>query len=253
MDDGRREHLIRFYTSLADLENSIGGERRLADCSGRMNWPNRGVYFFRESGENRTDTGNGPRIVRVGTHALRTGSGTTLWRRLSQHKGPSATGGGDHRGSIFRLLVGAALIRQHSYDFPTWGKKHAVNSDVKAGEHALECEVSQVIAKMPFLWLAIEDEPGPSSLRRYIETNSIALLSNASKPLIDPASSDWLGRHCNRDRVTRSGLWNSNHVDESYDPAFLDELDRLVLAEGVASNAGAGSKANAEDEREKEE
>jgi hypothetical protein len=86
MDEGRREHLIRFYSNIDKLERSIGGEGALAGCSGRMNWPDRGVYFFREPGERRTDTGSGQRIVRVGTHALKTGSGTKLWTRLSQTK-----------------------------------------------------------------------------------------------------------------------------------------------------------------------
>jgi hypothetical protein len=35
----------------------------VADCSGRIDWPKRGVYF-REAGEKRSDTGTGPRIVR---------------------------------------------------------------------------------------------------------------------------------------------------------------------------------------------
>jgi len=35
--------------------------------------------------------------------------GTTLWARLSQHRGSAKSGGGNHRCSIFRLLVGRAL------------------------------------------------------------------------------------------------------------------------------------------------
>ena len=57
MDTERREHLVRFYSILDNLEHNIGGARKLADCSGRMDWPKRGVYFFREPGENRADTG----------------------------------------------------------------------------------------------------------------------------------------------------------------------------------------------------
>ena len=85
MDKGRLEHLVRFYLILDKLERSISGARTLADCR-RMAWPARGVYFFRESGENRSDSGDGPRIIRVGTHALSPGARTKLWKRLSDHK-----------------------------------------------------------------------------------------------------------------------------------------------------------------------
>src|SRR5690242_13971991 len=102
----RRADLIRFYEILGTLEKKVGGKRTLAECDGRMPWPRRGVYFFFEPGEVRSDSGGGPRVVRVGTHALANGSTTTLWRRLSQHRGSKRSGGGNHRGSIFRLLVG---------------------------------------------------------------------------------------------------------------------------------------------------
>lgn len=232
MPDLRREHLVRFYSLLDRLERTLAGARTLAECTGRMDWPKKGVYFFREPGESRSDIGNGPRIVRVGTHALKTGSGTRLWTRLSQHKGQSSKGGGNHRGSIFRLIVGAALVNRDGYTFPTWGNRSSASREIRDGEYALECEVSRFIGVMPFLWLSIGDEPGPQSLRGYIERNSIALLSNYNKRPIDPPSENWLGRYSDRERVRHSGLWNSNHVDESYDPAFLDELERLTSEMG---------------------
>jgi hypothetical protein len=235
MADQRLANLTRFYSLLDRLETNIGGARSLAQCAGRMDWPKRGVYFFHEAGERRADTGHGPRIVRVGTHALKSGSGTSLWNRLSQHKGQLGSGGGNHRGSIFRLIVGTALIGRDGHACPTWGVGNTAKADVRAGERALECEVSRVIGNMPFLWLTIEDEAGPQSLRGYIERNSIALLSNYGKPPLDPPSQGWLGHHCDRERVRTSGLWNSNHVDESYEPAFLDELERLVSAAGRPS------------------
>ena len=37
-----------------------------------------------------------------------------------------------------------------------------------------------------------------------------------------------LGRHSTCARVRESGLWNSDHVDENYDPQFLDRFDALV-------------------------
>jgi hypothetical protein len=193
-----------------------------------MDWPKRGLYFFYEQGEFRSDTGDGPRVIRVGTHALKAGSRTKLWTRLSQHKGQLKTGGGNHRGSIFRLIVGAALINSERLNFPTWGDGNTANTDVRSSELALERLVSQVIGNMRFLWLAIEDEAGPESRRGYIERNSIALLSNYNKAGLDPPSQGWLGHHSDRERVRKSGLWNQNHVEEGYDPAFLGTLDRLV-------------------------
>ena len=131
MSNARANDLVRFYALLDKLERNIGGAGRLADCSVRMHWPQRGVYFFRESGEDCSDTGSDPRIVRVGTHALKDGSGTKLWTRLSQHKGQLSTGGGNSRGSIFRLIVGAALIARDGHAFPTWGVGNTAKSDIR--------------------------------------------------------------------------------------------------------------------------
>ena len=222
----RLEDLVRLYNELARLRKKLGDVRRLSHCNGRMIWPQRGVYFFMEDGECRTDTGRGQKIVRVGTHALRDGAQTTLWRRLSQHKGQELSGGGNHRGSIFRSLVGRALNKEDHYT--TWGKGNTAKSDIRKREEPLEREVSRVIRDMPFLWLAINDDPGPGSLRGYVERNVIALLSNYEKTPIDSSSPKWLGHYCNRDKVMGSGLWNQRHVNEDYDPAFLDTLAILV-------------------------
>ncbi len=232
--NGRCDHLVRFYALLDELEQNIGGARTLGSCSGRMDWPARGVYFFREPGESRADTGRGPRIVRVGTHALTAEFGTKFWTRLAQHKGQHGSGGGNHRGSVFRLIVGGALIKRDSLAFPNWGKGNTADREVRSSELELERRVSQVIGSMPLLWLSIEDEAG-TGRRGYIERNSIALLSNWKRAPLDPPSQVWLGRHCDKERVRDSGLWNSNHVDESYDPAFLDEFNRLVSTTRRAS------------------
>lgn len=223
----RLSDLRRFYALMDDLARSTGGPRRLADCSGRLDWPTRGVYFFMEPGEVRFESGDGPRIVRVGTHALKDGSRTTLWKRLSQHKG-QRDGNGNHRGSIFRLLVGAALLADDPALCSTWGQGNNAVRTIREAERELESRVSGVIWQMPFLFLSVDDLPGPHSLRGFIERNAIALLSNAGKEPLDPPSQGWLGRSCPRQRVRASGLWNQNHVDERYDPAFLDVLTNLV-------------------------
>ena len=227
MPDTRLRDLQRFYELLSALEQRLGGCRSLATCRGHMNWPQRGMYFFFEPGEQRSDSGSGPRVVRVGTHAVTSGSGTTLWQRLSQHRGTLHSGGGNHRGSIFRLIVGTALSGKDGTAMPIWNDK-AADRSMRALELAHEQRVSTVIGAMPFLWLAIDDEPSPQSLRGMIERNAIALLSNHGRPELDPPSAAWLGQFCDRERVRGSGLWNQRHVDEHHDPGFLDIFERLI-------------------------
>jgi hypothetical protein len=231
MADGRVSDLLDFYAILAALQTRLGKSRTLANCSGRLSWPRRGVYFFMEEGESRSDSGIGPRIVRVGTHALTESSKTRLWTRLSQHRGQIESGGGNHRGSVFRKIVGKALIARRELNFPTWGQGNNASVDVRLAEFLLECEVSKTIGAMPFLWLAVEDDPGANTLRAQIERNAIALLSNFQKEPLDPPSSNWLGLWYKgdlRERVSLSGLWNSDHVDKPYDPAFLKQMEQLV-------------------------
>jgi hypothetical protein len=231
----RRAELDRFYVLLAELERRHGGKRRLVECHGRMGWPQRGVYFFFEDGELRED-GVTPRVVRVGTHGLRP-SKSTLWGRLSQHRGNaggSTRGGGNHRGSIFRLHVGTALLA--SGDWPetirrSWSVGSSAPPDVRRAEYPLERAVSDHIGAMPFLWLEVDDPPGHESDRGVIEAGAIALLSNLDRETIDPPSVDWLGWRADRRLVRESGLWNVDHVQDQPSGRFLDVLaDRLHSA-----------------------
>ncbi|MBL4617864.1 MAG: hypothetical protein JKY46_09210 [Robiginitomaculum sp.] len=228
MQNNRHDDIIRFYDILSRLKGHFGGNRQLRACAGRLSWPMRGVYFFFEPGEVRTDSGDGLRVVRIGTHALKNGSKTTLWNRLSQHKGTVKSGGGNHRGSIFRLIVGTADQARQETVTSSWGKGSSAPREIRDKELHQERRVSQIIGNMPFLWLPIEDSATPESLRGVIERNSIALLSNFEKQKIDPPSLQWLGGDCDRKRVRLSGLWNSNHVNEDYNPDFLNVFDRLV-------------------------
>src|SRR4051812_46407565 len=121
----RIEDLKRFYDHLGRVETRAGGKRNLASCTGKSGWPERGVYFFFEDGESRSNSGQGPRVVRVGTHAITTGSKTKLWDRLLQHRG-STNLGGNNRGSVFRLLVGGALSEKDpTVSVTTWGNKRS--------------------------------------------------------------------------------------------------------------------------------
>ncbi len=229
----RTNDLTRFYSALAHLESGISGKLRLSCCDGKMYWAKakkRGVYFFFENGELRSDSGGGSRVVRVGTHALTSSSRTTLWNRLSQHRGAASTGTGNHRGSIFRKLVGYALMaRNPEWTINTWGEGDSASSnEIIAAEKVLERQVSRVIGEMLFLWLEVDNPPCPENQRGRIERNSIALLSGYNESTVDLPSENWLGKYCPREKVKRSGLWNQKHVEENYDPRFLSVLEDLV-------------------------
>lgn len=234
----RLDDVVSFYQLLDVLKTKIGGYQILSTCNGKMNWPRRGVYFFFEPGESRTNSGEGLRIVRVGTHALNTDASSTLWERLRQHRG-QADGRGNHRGSIFRGLVGEALIERNIPNpLKSWRiGSHATAAAKELGiektafenaETPIEKAVTAYIGSFPFLWLAIDDEPGRRSDRGTIERNSIALLSNFVGDTLDAPSKKWLGHSSKSESVRRSGLWNQQHVDEAYDPAFLVLLARYI-------------------------
>jgi len=221
----------QFYKILQDLEDRLGGKRQLRNCNGRMNWPKRGVYFFFEPGENRSKKPE-PRVVRIGTHALKRNSKTTLWSRLRQHRG-NTDGRGNHRGSVFRLHVGNAIIKKKGLKkYPTWAKGSSASKQIRKQEAPLEIQVSEHIGLMPFLWLEINDPAGPNSDRAYIEQNSVILLSNYDyygTPLaVDPPSKTWLG-HFSKNEIRKSGLWNVNYVTEKMiDSKFLVKLEKIV-------------------------
>ena len=223
----RTAHIERFYNCLSNLTASQS-ETALRNPFFKADCPSKGVYFFFELSEKRTQTETCGRVVRVGTHGLKSGSKSTLWKRLAQHRGNLSNEGGNHRGSIFRLLIGQALQVRNGVQLETWGKGNTAGREVREQELFLEQAVSSYISQMPVVCLRISDIAGPNSLRGYIERNAIALLSNHNKQAIDPASPYWLGTFSNREKVVSSGLWNSNHVDEEYDPVFLDVLERLV-------------------------
>ena len=216
----------KFYDLLGELGDRVSGPRKLRDCSSSSGWPAHGVYFFFEDGETRIN--GSPRVVRIGTHALTETSKTKLWNRLSTHRGivgGSRAGGGNHRASIFRLHVGTALLSQSEWPgvaLSSWRNNNTRHA-ARLAEHSLEQSVTQHIGTMPFLWLAVPDRED----RGLIERNTIALLSCRGRD-IDLISPQWLGLGADSEKVRTSGLWNVNHVDDGYDPSYLDIFSKLV-------------------------
>ena len=80
---------------------------------------------------------------------------------------------------------------------------------------------------MPFVWLAVPNRPAGDSDRGYLEKNTIALLSCRTGGL-DRPSAGWLGHHAKSEKIRQSALWNSNHVDDHYNPDFLPVLANMV-------------------------
>jgi hypothetical protein len=217
----------QFYQAIRRLESGVGGKRLMSECTGHHKWPNSGVYFFFEPGELRANTAD-PRVVRVGTHGVSRGSSATLWNRLRTHRGTS-NGLGNHRSSIFRLHIGAAIsARDPDAMVASWGVGQTANSILRKSEESLERMVSVHIGAMSILWLSIEDEASPSSDRAYIERNLVGLLAGKSGPS-DPPSSEWLGRFSPDERIRISGLWNLDFLDYAYSPDFIDILEEYVL------------------------
>jgi len=125
------------------------------------------------------------------------------------------------------------MIARDGAAVPTWGKGASAPLELRLNKDAQELEahyertVSNYIGEMTVLWVNISDDAGPSSSRAYIERNAIALLSNKLSPL-DPSSNSWLGRYSPREGVRLSSLWNLNHINEKYDPLFLNEFANIV-------------------------
>lgn len=214
-----------FYENVFRLAENTGGVRLFRECNGKMYWPQRGVYFFVDFQE-RTLFHGFPRIVRVGTHAVSQGSKSTLWNRLKTHKG-TAEGGGNHRGSIFRLHVGNALIKKNGIQCGTWGVGQNASKEIKKEENFVEKLVSEYIGQLGVVVIDVDDLPSASSARAYIEKNAIALLSNLNFSL-NFSTTEWLGNYSDRNEITDSGLWNINYVKSNYDPHFMAIFKKYI-------------------------
>src|SRR5690606_12049920 len=148
----------------------------------------------------------------VATHALTEKSKTRLWDRLRADRGTvggSNPGAGNHRASAIRRHIGRALISRDGYveAAASWGIAGNVSPEMKQRELELEIAVSDYLAKMSFIWMAMPDIED----RIAVERMSVALLSNLGREPVDPPSPDWLG-HQAGEVISGSGLWNIEHT-----------------------------------------
>ena len=221
----RRADLRRFYALMRRLERL--DRRHVLGKLQQRHCPEQGVYFFFEQGEERTGSGNGDRIVRVGSHALAQDQDATLWSRLRTHKGTDEPQN-QQRGSVFRNRVGNALCRRN----PRLGPENWPRDSDRGDIPWIERLINRHMRPMTVLLLSV----GRRSHRDHIERNATALLSEYEREQpVDHPSQAWLGRRCDREKVRGSGLWQSNYVDTCHDPEFLDLLERYVERVGRRS------------------
>lgn len=214
------------YRCISQLAEKTGGIRFLNECNGRMYWPKRGVYFFVDFQEQSIVSSGFPRIVRIGTHAVSKGSKTTLWDRLKTHKG-TEKGEGNHRGSIFRLHVGNAIINREGLSCDTWGIGQNATKEIREKEKYIEQLVSDYIGHLGVVVLDIDDMPCATSDRAYVEKNAIALLSSINSSL-NFSTLSWLGNWNPRYEIKNSCLWNINYINSDYDSNFLKIFEQYT-------------------------
>jgi hypothetical protein len=224
------QDIEKFYELINSLEIGLSGKKNIGELSGKSGLPKKGVYFFFEPKEKRRFKPDKLRVIRVGTHGVSRGSKSSLWQRIKTHIGTNS-GGGNHRGSIFRLHIGNSILEKKilSSKYPSWGIGQTGTREQKEEEKLIESLVSEYISNMSILWVEIDDEAGPNSDRAYIERNAIGLLSFAV-PTIDRPSKEWNGHYSVKETIRASGLWNINHVNGGYDPEFLKIFETYVKA-----------------------
>ena len=207
-----RQYSIDEFYRLLDMVIIKFPRQSLSNLSS-MHLPEKGVYFFFENGETRDDKVMN-RVVRIGTHAALAKSKATLYDRLHNHKGSNDLTG-NHRGSVFRKLIGFSLINRDNLEFNYWGDKSKIG-DRPTGysEKPVEIKVSEYLNSMTFTVLEVPGDSSKDNDRALIEENAIALLSNYEKIRIDKCSSNWLGLYSKDKKVMSSGLWNSKHVNQ---------------------------------------
>lgn len=188
--------------------------------------PEAGVYLFFDKHEARMKSLNNLRVVRVGTHGVAAGSKATLRNRMRTHFGTNS-GEGSHRSSIFRLHVGRSILNaQMAPNVDTWGSSSS-NKQALLAERELEQKVSEYLSRLHVALIDVAGASDKTNDRSYLEQNLIALFSNKCKPL-DPPSYRWLGNSSDKREIRKSGLWNVNHVEQHFDPQYVDVLNYYI-------------------------
>ncbi len=181
--------------------------------------PHNGIYVFYEKGETVTDGGHTwDRIVRIGTHR-RDGN---FRARIRQHYGPAKTLGGNKNSSVLRKHLGGAIMRRRDPEDPR------LSDWLKPGGptfREIEEDVSRSLRDhFTFVCFRVDD----AADRLALESGLIALMAQAP---LGPPTSGWLGRFAASPAIRRSGLWNTQCIDNPpLDSPRLVKVERFVDA-----------------------
>lgn len=222
----RRVAVVRSYEIFAQLAAHMGLRRLREILAEKL--PKQGVYFFFDDDERTKFSSVIPRLVRVGTHGVSSGSVATLRNRLRTHLGTRA-GAGNHRASVFRLHVGRAIIERDGLleRYPNWGRGQSAPKDTTKPEAPLESKVSEYIGNLRVLVIPVSDTAGTGSMRATIERQFISMFSE-NLCTIEDSSPTWLGRFSDKPSIRDSGLWNIRDVGGEYDLKFIPLLEGLT-------------------------
>ncbi len=225
----RHEWIQALYKS---LERQFVADQvfRLCDLA-TTTLPSKGVYIFMDPAEVSAYSAMVPRIVRIGTHGVSLNSKSTLRNRLRTHKGTEA-GYGNHRGSIFRLHVGRAIIARDdiSDGAQNWGIGSTAPQDIREAEIKLEKYVSETLSQYLVAFIPADDVSSANSVRSDIESGLITLLTE-DMAILDTPTNKWLGNYSDREVIAHSGLWNIRHVGARLTPKNLAALKDFGLLE----------------------
>jgi len=166
---GRQQDLDRLYPVLDSLAQRVGGPRKRKNCTDYMDWPDRGVYFS----SNRGSVANRPT-----SHASRgwartrcrpaavprsgTGSNSTTVpaapAATTRTAGPTAA---PSTASVSARPSSRSTTCTTTTRPGTNAGRVRDRAAVRDEEYILERRVSAYIREQPFIWVDIDDEPGP--------------------------------------------------------------------------------------------
>jgi len=185
-------------------------------------FPNNGVYFFYEEGEN-SDHGNGinrPRIVRIGTHKE-----NNFQSRISEHfllneskMNFTIANPKPSDRSIFRKNIGRALLNKNNdYYLKIWNidytpKENRLKLNLMRNiekEKQIESGVSKILrGTFSFRFIALEGQQKRIG-KEGLESRLIGTIAHCNTC---KASENWLGRFSTIEQIRNGKLWLSQYL-----------------------------------------